>query len=84
MSSPFERVEWLLGAEALARLAQARVMIAGLGAVGAMAAESLARSGVGHLTLVDFDRLHATNLNRHPWATHSTLGQDKVDRKSVV
>jgi tRNA A37 threonylcarbamoyladenosine dehydratase len=78
MSSALERVELLLGTDALERLAQARVMVAGLGAVGAMAAESLARSGVGHLVLVDFDELRATNLNRHPFAAQSTLGQLKV------
>lgn len=78
MSSALARVELLLGTAALARLAPARVMIAGLGAVGAMAAESLARSGVGHLVLVDFDELRATNLNRHPFAAQSTLGQLKV------
>ena len=78
MTSAFERLELLLGSAALPRLAQARVVIAGLGAVGAAAAESLARSAVGHLVLVDFDELRTSNLNRHPFAFHSTLRQPKA------
>ena len=79
MTTPFARLELLLGPDALARLAQARVVVAGLGAVGAAAAESLARSAVGHLTLVDFDEIRASNLNRHPFAFHSTLRQPKTE-----
>jgi tRNA A37 threonylcarbamoyladenosine dehydratase len=79
MTAPFERLELLLGPAALPRLARARVVIAGLGAVGAAAAESLARSAVGHLVLVDFDELRASNINRHPFAFHSTLRQPKAD-----
>ena len=79
MTSPFARLELLLGAAAMPRLASARVIVAGLGAVGAAAAESLVRSAVGHLTLVDFDELRPSNLNRHPFAFHSTLRQPKVE-----
>ena len=79
MTTPFARLELLLGPEALPRLSAARVIIAGLGAVGAAAAESLARSAIGHLTLVDFDEFRASNINRHPFAFHSTLGISKVD-----
>ena len=79
MTQPFERLGLLLGPAALPRLARARVVIAGLGAVGAAAAESLARSAVGHLVLVDFDELRASNLNRHPFAFHSTLGRPKAE-----
>ena len=79
MTQPFERLELLLGPAALPRLAQARVVIAGLGAVGAAAAESLARSAVGRLVLVDFDEIRASNLNRHPFAFRSTLRQPKAD-----
>ena len=79
MTTPFARLELLLGPDAMPRLARARVVVAGLGAVGAAAAESLARSAVGHLTLVDFDELRASNLNRHPFAFHSTLRQPKAD-----
>ena len=79
MTTPFARLELLLGPGAMPRLAGARVVVAGLGAVGAAAAESLARSAVGHLTLVDFDELRASNLNRHPFAFHSTLRQPKAE-----
>lgn len=79
MTDPFERLELLLGADARSRLAGARVIVAGLGAVGAAAAESLARSAVGRLTLVDFDEIRASNLNRHPFAFHSTLGASKAE-----
>ena len=79
MTSPFARLELLLGPDALPRLARARVVVAGLGAVGAAAAESLARSAVGHLVLVDFDEIRASNLNRHPFAFHSTLGRPKAE-----
>ncbi len=79
MTTPFARLELLLGPEALPRLDRARVVIAGLGAVGAAAAESLARSAVGHLTLVDFDEIRPSNLNRHPFAFHSTLRHPKAE-----
>lgn len=79
MTTPFARLELLLGPAALSRLACARVAVAGLGAVGAAAAESLARSAVGHLVLVDFDEIRASNLNRHPFAFHSTLGKKKAE-----
>ncbi|MGD9780767.1 MAG: ThiF family adenylyltransferase [Kiritimatiellia bacterium] len=79
MTTPFARLELLLGPDALPRLARARVVVAGLGAVGAAAAESLARSAVGHLILVDFDEIRASNLNRHPFAFHSTLRQPKAE-----
>ena len=69
----------LLGAPAMARLAAARVVIVGLGAVGSYAAEALARAGVGHLRLVDFDELRPTNLNRQLYALHSTLGRAKAE-----
>lgn len=78
MTTPFARLELLLGPETLLRFSAARITIAGLGAVGAAAAESLARSAVGHLTLIDFDELRAANINRHPFAFHSTLGTPKV------
>ena len=75
----FLRTEMLLGAEAMARLKAARVVIVGLGAVGSYAAEALARAGVGHLRLVDFDEIRPTNLNRQLLALHSTLGRPKVE-----
>jgi tRNA A37 threonylcarbamoyladenosine dehydratase len=74
----FARTEQLLGAEALARLAGARVAVFGLGGVGSFAVEALARAGVGRLRLVDYDCTNATNVNRQLFALHSSLGQPKV------
>ena len=68
----------LLGEVALERLAAAQVTVAGLGAVGSFAAEALARSGVGHLRLIDFDRVERSNINRQLYALHSTVGQPKT------
>ena len=73
------RTEWLLGATALEKLHQSRVLVAGLGGVGAYAAEMVARAGVGHLVLVDNDRIGPTNRNRQLLALDSTEGQIKTD-----
>lgn len=78
MDTPYERTIQLFGPAALDRLRRARVLVAGLGAVGAAAAESLARTAVGTLILCDFDILRPSNINRHPFAFHSTLGQPKT------
>ena len=75
----FARTEQLVGAEAMARLAQARVAIFGLGGVGSFACEALARAGVGHLRLVDYGAVDPTNINRQLFALHSTVGRRKVD-----
>lgn len=79
MSPAFSRVIQLTGKDAFERLQEARVTVCGLGAVGSFAVEALARSGVGHLRLVDFDVVDTSNLNRQLFALHSTLGQPKVD-----
>lgn len=73
-----ERTEWMLGPEKLNRLMEARVLVVGLGGVGAYAAEMLARSGIGHLTLVDADEVSVSNINRQLIALHSTIGQPKT------
>ncbi|MBW1646052.1 MAG: tRNA threonylcarbamoyladenosine dehydratase [Deltaproteobacteria bacterium] len=74
----FARLELLVGRQGLARLAASRVTVVGLGAVGSFAAEALARSGVGALTLVDFDLVGATNINRQLFALSDNLGVPKV------
>ena len=79
MSDAFLREEMLLGAAAMQRLAQAHVIVFGIGGVGSYVAEGLARAGVGALTLVDNDTVGRTNLNRQLCALHSTLGQYKSD-----
>ena len=79
MENQFSRTELLLGKENMKKLAAARVCIFGIGGVGGYVAEALARSGVGHLELVDNDRVCLSNLNRQIIATHETVGQYKVD-----
>jgi tRNA A37 threonylcarbamoyladenosine dehydratase len=76
---PFSRTERLLGIDAMQRLAAARVAVFGIGGVGGHAAEALVRSGVGTIDLIDNDVVSVTNLNRQIVATHSTIGQYKVD-----
>ena len=75
----FTREEALLGPEAMERLRKAHVAVFGLGGVGSWAAEALARAGVGRLTLVDFDTVSLTNVNRQLYALTSTLGRRKVE-----
>ena len=79
MENQFSRTERLLGKENMEKLAAARVCIFGIGGVGGYVAEALARSGIGHLELVDNDVVCLSNLNRQIIATHETLGQYKVD-----
>jgi len=75
----FSRLSMLVGDAGLEKLASARVGIFGLGAVGSFAAEALARSGIEHFRLVDFDSVRPSNLNRQLLALHSTMGKDKID-----
>jgi len=78
-SAIFRRSELLLGNEAMDRIAQKRVIIFGVGGVGSWCAESLVRSGIRQLTIVDSDRVCITNINRQLMATTKTVGQVKVD-----
>lgn len=79
MQHKFSRTEILIGSEGLERLKQSHVMVFGVGGVGSFTVEALARSGVGQLTLVDYDEICLTNLNRQLHALYSTIGQAKVD-----
>ncbi|MEG0779192.1 MAG: ThiF family adenylyltransferase [Oscillospiraceae bacterium] len=79
MESPFLRNEMLWGEAAQQTLAEAHVILFGLGGVGSYTAEALVRAGVGELTLVDNDSVGITNLNRQLEALHSTLGTAKAD-----
>ncbi len=72
------RTRFLLGDAAMEKLKNAHVAVFGLGGVGGYAAEALARTGVGELTLVDHDTISLSNLNRQILATRDTVGQDKV------
>lgn len=75
----FCRTEMLIGAEAQQKLNNASVAVFGLGGVGSYTVEALARAGVGNLTLVDFDKVDETNINRQLFALHSTVGMLKTD-----
>ena len=75
----FARTQMLLGVERMQKLAAAKVMIVGLGAVGGYALEALARSGVGRFILIDFDVFEESNINRQILATSHTLGQKKIE-----
>ena len=79
MTSRFEREELLIGRENLSRLAEAKILLFGVGGVGGYAAECLARAGIGHLTIVDADKVDITNINRQILALDSTIGKYKVD-----
>ncbi|MBS0348340.1 MAG: tRNA cyclic N6-threonylcarbamoyladenosine(37) synthase TcdA [Proteobacteria bacterium] len=69
----------LYGEAGRTRLAEARVCVVGIGGVGSWAAEGLARSGIGRLTLIDLDHVAESNINRQIHATDATLGQAKVE-----
>ena len=75
----FDRTELLLGKDFMDRLGDVRVILFGVGGVGSWCAESLIRSGIGHLTIVDSDKVCASNVNRQLMATTKTIGHVKVD-----
>ena len=77
--SAFSRVERLVGPDGLAKLGKSRVILFGVGGVGGWCAESLVRSGIGHLTIVDPDCVDQSNINRQLPATSSTVGLPKVE-----
>ncbi len=74
----FGGVQRLYGQRGLASLQAAHVLVAGIGGVGSWAAEALARSGIGKLTLVDLDHVAESNINRQVHALESSLGASKV------
>ncbi|MDE7386990.1 MAG: tRNA threonylcarbamoyladenosine dehydratase [Muribaculaceae bacterium] len=73
------RARRLLGDANMERLRSARVIVIGVGGVGSWCVESLVRSGVSHITIVDCDRVAVSNINRQLMATTETVGQVKVD-----
>lgn len=73
----FDRMGRLVGDDVMKKLFNTHVMVIGLGGVGSWAAESLARSGVGKLTLIDFDEICITNANRQLHALQGLVGQKK-------
>lgn len=79
MDNRFHRTGLLLGEEAMTKLRESHVAVFGLGGVGSYTCESLARSGVGRLTIIDFDKVGVTNINRQNIATSETVGRQKVE-----
>lgn len=75
----FSRSEGLLGAGGMKRLAATRVIVFGVGGVGSWCVESLVRSGLMHITIVDDDRVAPSNINRQLPATVETVGELKVE-----
>jgi len=75
----FGGVARLYGEEALARLSAAHVCVIGIGGVGSWAAEALARSGVGRITLIDLDHVSESNVNRQIHALDGEFGRAKVN-----
>ena len=73
------RVAMVIGKDKLPVLGQARIAVVGLGGVGSYVAESLCRSGVGHLLLIDADKVAASNINRQLPALTSTFGRFKTE-----
>ena len=74
----FGGIARLYGRPALEQLSQAHFMVIGIGGVGSWAAEALARTGVGQLTLIDLDEVCVTNSNRQLHALSNTIGQSKI------
>ncbi len=79
MQNQFSRTELLIGQDGLDRLKSSTVLVFGIGGVGAYTVEGLARAGVGHLIMVDYDEICLTNLNRQLHALRSTVGEAKVE-----
>lgn len=75
----FDRAARLFAEPGLHRLQRSRVLVVGVGGVGSFAAEALARSGVGQLVLIDFDKVCITNTNRQLHTMKGTVGRHKVD-----
>ena len=80
----FRRSELLLGDEAMERIAQKQVIIFGVGGVGSWCAESLVRSGIRQLTIVDSDRVCITNINRQLMATTKTAEEFDLDSYDYI
>ncbi|WP_297596809.1 tRNA threonylcarbamoyladenosine dehydratase [uncultured Cetobacterium sp.] len=75
----FQRTELLIGEDNLIKLKKSHVIVFGVGGVGGFTVEALVRAGVGEITVVDFDTVDLTNLNRQIIATQETIGKDKVE-----
>lgn len=79
MKNEFTRTELLIGKTGVEKLKNSKVIVYGIGGVGSYVVEALARAGIGHIVIVDFDKVDITNINRQLLATHSTIGKDKIE-----
>ena len=79
MENQYSRTELLVGKDGIEKIKNAKVAVFGLGGVGSYVVEALARVGIGHLVLVDYDKYDVTNINRQLGAYHSTIGIYKVE-----
>ena len=75
----FTRTEMLIGKQDLEKLKKSKVIVFGVGGVGGYTVEALVRSNIGEITIVDYDTIDITNINRQIIALHSTVGKYKVD-----
>lgn len=79
MENQFERTEMLLGKDGVDKLKRSRIAVFGIGGVGGFTAESLVRSGLGAIDIIDNDKVALSNINRQIIATHKTVGMYKVE-----
>ena len=79
MPNQFSREELLIGKEAVEKLKNSKVAVFGIGGVGSFVVEGLARAGVGHIVIVDYDKVDESNINRQIEALYSTIGKYKID-----
>ena len=75
----FARFSMMVGEEGIEKLGKSRVIIFGVGGVGSYTVEALVRAGVGQITMVDFDEISESNINRQLHSLRSTIGKSKVD-----
>ncbi|KXI13722.1 ThiF family adenylyltransferase [Peptostreptococcus anaerobius] len=74
-----ERTKIVIGQDGIDLLRNANILVFGIGGVGSYVVEGLVRAGIGNLTIVDFDTVDITNINRQIPALHSTIGMNKTD-----
>ena len=79
MSYEFARLEMLIGESGIKKLKESTVAVFGIGGVGSYSAEALARSAVGNIVLVDFDKISESNINRQIHSLRSTIGLNKAE-----
>ena len=75
----FARFSMMVGEDGIEKLNNSRVIVFGVGGVGSYTVEALARAGVGHITMVDFDEISESNINRQLHSLRSTIGKSKIE-----